>query len=97
GPSEIGKLVERGSHGTAGIEDVIDDHDVAAIDSPGNVCCADYRARTDCLEIVAIERDVERAEEDFRVLALFDEAANCARELNTAALDSNDNEIFGPF
>ena len=93
GPAEIGELVERRAHGAAGVENIVDDHDVHALDSPRQTRRADNRSRADGLEVVAVERDVERALRNLDSFALFDESDEPAGELHAATLNSDDDEI----
>ena len=67
-PAEVRELVESGAHSAAGVEHVVDDHDVLAVEIPRQIRGTDDRARSDRLQIVAIERDVERALRDGRRL-----------------------------
>ena len=64
GLSEIGELVERCADSAPGVENVVDDHDVLAVDVPRECRLADDRSRSDRLEVIAVERDVERALRD---------------------------------
>jgi hypothetical protein len=56
---------------------------------------SDDRPRTDGLQIVAIERDVERARGDVDLFALAMVDTILRRELNAAALNADDDEILG--
>ena len=92
-PAEVGQLVERGAHGAARVEHVVDDDDVLAVDRPREVGRPDDGARPDRLQVVAVERDVERAARHVGLLALADAGHDARRELDAAALDSNDDEV----
>ena len=48
------------------------------------------------LQIVAVQRDVERTLRDRHALAIGDGRHDVRRELNPAALNSHDDEIVGP-
>src|SRR5205085_890152 len=52
--------------------------------------------RDDRLEVVAIEGDVEGAAGNLRLLAIGDDGYNARRELDAAALNSDDHEVVGP-
>ena len=60
-PAEVGDFVECGAHGAAGKEHVVDDHHGGPLEVGRQPGLAHLRARTDRLEVVAIEGDVERA------------------------------------
>ena len=81
--------------GAAGVEHVVDDHDVLAVDVDGNSRLPDDRPRADGLEVVAVERDVERALRHLGFLALGDGRYDLRRELDAAALNADDDEIVG--
>src|SRR3989475_8918863 len=61
GAAEVGELVERGAHGTAGIQHVVHDHDVLTGELPRDAGLADDGLGTHRFEVVAVEGDVERA------------------------------------
>src|SRR6185503_15723216 len=93
-PAEIGQLVERGADGSAGVEHVVDDDDVHAVDIDGNARLANQWARANGLEVVAIERDVQRALRHVCFLSFGDRRYDLRRELNAAALNADDDETF---
>src|SRR5262249_12452475 len=95
-PAEIGELVEGGANGSAGVEHVVHDDDALAVDVDRNLRLADDRTRADGLEIVAVERDVQRTAGDVGLLALADRGDDLRRELDAAALNADDHEIVGP-
>src|SRR5437867_3573062 len=68
-PTKVRKLVERGADGAAGIEHVVHDDDVLSVDVDGDTRGTDDGSRADGLEIVAVQRDVERALRDRDALA----------------------------
>ena len=91
---EVRELVERRAHGAARVEHVVDDHDALAVEIPRQVGGPDHGARADCLQVVAVERDVEGAARDLHLLALVDRANDAVRELNAAALDADDDQVI---
>jgi len=78
-----------------GVEHVVDDHNVLIIDVDRNARLSDDGARPDGLQIVTIERDVERARGDLGGLAVLDRRHDLRRELDSAALNADDDEILG--
>ena len=92
-PAEVGELVERGADRASGVEHVVDDHDVLAVDVDRDLRLPDDRTRSDRLQVVAIERDVERALWHVGLLAFDDRGYDLRRELNAAALNADDDEI----
>ncbi len=61
--AEVGALVERRAHGAAGVEHVVHDHDGLAVEI-GEAGLAHDGPRSDRLQVVAIERDVQFAPRD---------------------------------
>src|SRR5689334_3247226 len=82
GSAEIRQLVERCTDGAARVEHVIDDDDVLVVDRPWKVGWPDDGSRPDGLEVVTVERDVERAAGDVDVLAIVDVADEAGGELD---------------
>ena len=66
GTPVVEQLVDRGAHRTAGVENVVDEHDAAAGDVEGQRGRFELRAQPFLRVIVAIKRDVDVAD---RVLA----------------------------
>jgi len=93
--AEVGQLVECGAHGAPRVQHVVDDHHSLPVEIPGKIGGADDGTRADGLQIVAIERDVEGAARDGDVLALLNRADDAVRELHSAALDADDDQIGG--
>src|SRR6185437_13854332 len=69
------------------VEHVIHDHQVLAVDVPRNVGGANDGAWPDRLQIVAIERDVERTARNVLTLAFLHDGDEPVRKLDAAALD----------
>ena len=63
GPAEIDQRVERRARRAAGVEHVVHQQDLRVVDREGNLGAAHHRLRADRVphQIVAVERDVERA------------------------------------
>jgi hypothetical protein len=94
-PAEVRELVEGGAHRAAGVEHVVDDHHARAVDAAGERRAAHDRARADRLEVVAVERDVERAERHLDALGRVHRAGEPLRDLDAAALDPDEHEPVG--
>ena len=93
-PAEVGELVERGANRPARVEHVVDDDDVLAVDVDRDLRLSDDRSRSDGLQVVAIERDVERALRERRAFSRSPmRGYDLRRELNAAALNADDDEI----
>src|SRR6185503_11125541 len=90
-----GQLDERRADGTAGVEHVVHDHDVLAVDVHRNAGGTDHRTGTHGLQIIAVQRDVERALGDGGLLAIGDQRDDAGGELHATALDADDHEAFG--
>ncbi len=95
GSPEVGQLVECRAHGAPRVEDIVDDHHLLPVEIPRQIRRPDDRSRAHGLQIIAIERDVERSPRDGHVLALLDRADDAVRELDAAALDPDDDQVGG--
>ena len=88
----VEQLVHRGADGAPGVEHVVDQDEVAALDFEGDVRRLDLaRAGRSRVEIVAVERDVERAERDVRGRA----RGAAARRANAAGVDADQRRSRG--
>ncbi len=86
-------LVDRGADGAAGVEDVVDDHDRAAVDRELELARVDdRRARPERSEVVAVEADVDEAERDPRLQELAGQRLQPLREDRAAAVDADDRD-----
>src|SRR5262249_17278147 len=94
--TEVRQLVECGAHGAARVEHVVDDDDDAPVYIHWNLRLADDRPRAGRLEVVRVERDVQRALRDVRFFPIADGGHDTRRELSPAALNSYNDEIVGP-
>ena len=75
---------------------VIHDHDPLPFDVHRDLGRSDDGPGSYRLEVVAIERDVQRAAGHLPFLTLGDAGYDSRRELDAAALNSDDDEIVGP-
>src|SRR6185312_3349716 len=94
GAAEVRQLVERRANGAPGVEHVIHDHQVLAVDVPRNVGGANDGAWPDRLQIVAIERDVERTARNVLTLAFLHDGDEPVSKLDAAALDADEDEVI---
>src|SRR5882762_8922639 len=60
GAPVVEQLVHGGAHGAPGVENVVDHHDMPAVDVERDLRRLHLVVQSGCVEIVAIERDVER-------------------------------------
>src|SRR4029077_20854535 len=95
GASEVGELVERGAHGPSGIEHVVDDHHVLAVEVAGDPSLADDGLGPDRFEVVAIEGDIEGAAGEDYALVFLDERRDPFGQLHAAPLDADEHQIGG--
>jgi hypothetical protein len=90
GAAEIAQGIERGAHGSAGEEDVIDQKERALIDVDVEVGRSDEGARADFGEVVAVEGDVEDAATDLIEAALAENFGEALGENFASGANSND-------
>jgi hypothetical protein len=92
-PAKIGELVERRAHRAARIEHVVDDHDVLAIQIPWQIGGADHGSRSDSLEIISVERDVERTLRNEDAFAGIDHSNQLVGKLYPTPLNSDEDQV----
>jgi hypothetical protein len=89
----VEESIEGRTDGTAGVEDVVHQDDVAAIDVEADFAFFDHRARACSGEVVAIEADVEYTGIDGRLLNGLDELGDALGKGNAAALDADEANV----
>ena len=95
-PTELGQRVEGRTDRSAGVEDVVDQHDDAVVDpAVGNLGAPGSPDRV-AAQVVAMERDVELADRDVGPLDLGDRRSETVRERDSARWDPEENEARGP-
>ena len=62
GPAEVEQLVHRGADRAAGVEHVVDQHQLAAVDVERDLAAARLAVQADAAEVVAMQGDGEQAE-----------------------------------
>ena len=92
GPAVVDERVHRGADGPSGEQHVIHENDDLVIDGEVQRGFADDRGVADAREVVPVERDVERAERDGRVLVRADRVADPDRQDIAERADTNDGE-----
>jgi hypothetical protein len=92
GPTVINERVHRGADGASGEQHVIHENDDLVVDREVQRRLADDRRIADAREIVAVERDVERAERNGRVLVRAYRIAKPDGQDVAARADTDDGE-----
>ena len=95
GTAEVHEGVERRADGAAGEQDVVHEHDVAAVDVKRDVGRVQDR-RDGAQHVVAVEADVERADLHLAVLDLCDLVGEQAGDLRAAAHDAHEGDVVHP-
>ena len=90
---EIEQAVHGGAGGASGVENVVDQHDIAIVHYEWNLGGLHDGLRRDGGEIVAIERDIERADGHFHVRESFDRFREALRQRNAAAAHADQRDI----
>ena len=93
GPAEVAQGVERRPDRAAGVEDVVDEHDQAAVDAGVGQHRGLQRADTAQAQIVAIERDVDGADVDAAAGERLDAGGEPSRERCAAGRDPDEDEV----
>src|SRR5579863_5546078 len=93
GAAEIEETVHGGANGAAGVEHVVHDYQVAIIHAEIDFVGVHDGLRADGGKIIAVERDVYRADRDLHAGEIFDGFGQAFRERNAAAADSDQREV----
>src|SRR5438477_3583052 len=92
--SEVDQRIERGAHGAAGVENVVDEHDDLVVDRLRQLRRLHHRLRRDRREVVAIERDVEDAERHLLPFHIGDLFRHSFADGNSPTTNADDEQIF---
>src|SRR5262245_13514287 len=92
--AKIDQLVERGAYCSAGVQDIINQNDVAVVDVLRDVGSIYNRPRTDRREIIAIESYVELTGSGPFALELLNLVRDSFGEWNTAPANSDEHEVL---
>ena len=99
GPAVVEERLDRGADRAAGVEDVVDEHDRAAVEREVELRRADERLRGERRlaaadgDVVAVEGDVDGAERGLDSGALGDQAREPPRKRDAAGLDPDEREV----
>src|SRR5450756_2291648 len=95
-PPEVHQGVHRGADRPPGVEDVVDEHDRAAVEVHRELRALDHRLLGDQREVVTVERDVQGADGEGDALVLFHGDGDPVGQGNATALDPDEHEPLGP-
>jgi hypothetical protein len=93
--AEVEEFVERGAHGAAGEEDIVDQDDGAPVEREGDVGRPDDGLFRQAVEVVAVEGDVEAAERQVAAEPRGERRLQAPGEDVAAALDPDQAEVVG--
>ena len=99
GPAEVDQRVERRARRPAGVEHVVDEQDLAVVDREGDLGAAHERLRPDGVahQVVAIERDVERAGRHVVAGDVLERAGHAPGDRHAARAHADQGQIFDAF
>src|SRR6185436_5227486 len=83
--------------GSAGVEHIIDEQDVAIVDRETDVGTFDDRLLTAAVEIVAVEGDVDDPGGDLDVFDDADVLGEARGDIDTAGANPDEDDAFGAF
>ena len=92
GTAVVDKRVHRGADGPAREEDIVDQDDHTSVDGERDLRFADDRRVSDSSEVVAVERDVYRAEGNVHALVRTDGRLDTGRQRVTPRANTDDGE-----
>ena len=93
-PAEVDDRVERGADGPAREQDVVDEDHRLGLDGERDVRSADHRGPAHA-QVVAVERDVERADRQRGAVDLGDLRGQAVREADAAGAQADERQILG--
>ena len=101
-PAEVDERVERGAHGPSRVQDVVNQQDLAIVDGERDFGAADERLRPHRVahQVIAVERDVERAGGHVFPGDLDQTLRQPSREVHAARADPDERQgvnTFVPF
>jgi len=92
GTAVVDERVHRGADGPAREEDIVDQDDHTSVDGERDLRFADDRRVSDSSEVVAVERDVYRAEGNVHALVRTDGRLDTGRQRVTPRANTDDGE-----
>ena len=95
GAAEIEEAIHGCANGTPGVEDVVDEDEVHAINSEGDVRGLQDCLRRDFGEVVAVEGDVERADRDIDAINATHGPCDAFCEGHTTAANADERKVAG--
>jgi hypothetical protein len=93
-PPKVCKLVEGSANCASGVEHIVNYDDVAVVETPWELGLSDDRTRTDGLQVVAVERYVERTLRNCRPLGFLQNGGEHPRQLYAAALYADKYKVL---
>ena len=95
-PSEINERIQSGTDGPAGVEHVVDEDDVLAIDVEEDLRGLQLRLFKLAQQIIPVQRDIEKANLQLDTLRLLDFPGDPFREEFAARPDPDDDNALRP-
>lgn len=92
--AEIEKAVHGGANGASGVEDVVDEDEVHAVDAKGDIGRLQHGLGRDFREIVAIESDIESADGHVDAIDAAHGLGDALGERHAAAADADEGEML---
>ena len=92
-PPLVAQGVERGAHGPAGVQHVVDEHHERVVDTAGGHGARFERPVRPAPQVVAVERDVERTGGDLHTAELGDAFGEPVRERGAARRDAEQDDV----
>ena len=91
----VEERVQRGTNGAAGVEHIVDQHDIARVHIKADGARLHHRPYVVRGEIVAVEADVDVADRQVGAGQLTEERVEAAGQDGTASVDADDGEPRG--
>src|SRR5688572_12364630 len=92
--AEVRQFIHGRANRASGVEHIVHDHDVPTIEAQRQARLPDDGPRANRLQVIAVQRDVERASGDAYSFAFIDEGGDTLGELNATALDADQDQVI---
>ena len=92
-PAKVEETVHRGADGAAGIEHIVHENQIFVVHGKSDIAGLQHGLRGNFGKVVAIERDVQRADGHFHAVDFAHGLRDAQRKRNSAAANANQRQI----
>ena len=95
GPAEVEEAIHGGANGAPGVEDIVDEHEIHAVDGKIDVRGLQNGLWRDFGEVVTVKSDVEGADRNFYTVDTAHRARDTLSQGDAAAANADEGQIAG--